>query len=239
MPTISASTNIQSIQFKEAAAPTTPSSGYGRLYFKTDNTLHILDDTAADINLSAAYGSGISVFGAATRIPYASSATALTSSAGLTYDGTNMVLTGTGQTLGTITSGVWNAGAVTSSGTIAGVAGAFSGQNITMDYNTAASGPDLILDGALGDGSNYIGGVIFKITGTAIGGVRAKEYSADNYGLGFQTYGGGGLAETMRLTGPGVLSLAAYTAATWVAGDRYLVANAAGVVHLSAIGPAS
>jgi hypothetical protein len=37
----------------------------------------------------------------------------------------------------------------------------------------------------------------------------------------------------------GLLTLSAYTAATFVAGDKYLVVNASGVVHVSALGPLS
>jgi len=35
------------------------------------------------------------------------------------------------------------------------------------------------------------------------------------------------------------LKLAAYTVATFAAGDKYLVVDASGNVHVSAIGPAS
>lgn len=37
----------------------------------------------------------------------------------------------------------------------------------------------------------------------------------------------------------GVIKFDAYTAATFVAGDKYLVVDAAGVIHRSALGPAS
>lgn len=45
----------------------------------------------------------------------------------------NVTFSGTGNAVGTITSGVWNAGAVTSSGTVTGVAGAWTGrQTMTL-----------------------------------------------------------------------------------------------------------
>jgi hypothetical protein len=41
------------------------------------------------------------------------------------------------------------------------------------------------------------------------------------------------------LSPAGELRLPAYTAATFVAGDKYLVVDANGVMHRSALGPAS
>lgn len=49
----------------------------------------------------------------------------------------------------------------------------------------------------------------------------------------------GGTARRMLLSAAGVLTLDAYTAATFAAGDKYLVVSATGVVHVSALGPAS
>lgn len=49
----------------------------------------------------------------------------------------------------------------------------------------------------------------------------------------------GGSTRRMLLSTAGVLTLDAYTAATWAAGDKYLVVSATGVVHVSATGPAS
>lgn len=49
----------------------------------------------------------------------------------------------------------------------------------------------------------------------------------------------GGITRRMLLSAAGVLTLDAYTAATFVAGDKYLVVDAAGVIHRSALGPAS
>lgn len=46
-------------------------------------------------------------------------------------------------------------------------------------------------------------------------------------------------ARRMNLSATGVLTLDAYTAATFVAGDKYLVVDASGNVHVSAVGPAS
>jgi len=49
-------------------------------------------------------------------------------------------------------------------------------------------------------------------------------------------------AETVALatlSNVGLLTLNAYTATTWVSGDKYLVVDASGNVHRSAIGPAS
>jgi hypothetical protein len=50
--------------------------------------------------------------------------------------------------------------------------------------------------------------------------------------------GGWGVA-AVTMGNAGVLKFPAYTATTWAAGDKYLVVDAAGNVHRSAIGPAS
>lgn len=76
MPTLLSSTNITALQLKEAASPGTPSSGYGRLYFYTDNTLHIVNDAGTDINLTGLYTGAIALASqAANDLAYASSAT--------------------------------------------------------------------------------------------------------------------------------------------------------------------
>jgi len=75
MPTLLTSTAITAIQIKEAASPGTPASGYGRLYFYTDNTLHIVADTGTDINITGLYTGAIGLASqAAGDIMYASGA---------------------------------------------------------------------------------------------------------------------------------------------------------------------
>lgn len=61
MPTLLTSTAITAIQLKESASPGTPSAGYGRLYYYTDNTLHIIDDAGADVNLTGLYTGGLAL----------------------------------------------------------------------------------------------------------------------------------------------------------------------------------
>lgn len=78
MPTLLTSTAITAIQLKESASPGTPSAGYGRLYFYTDNTLHIINDAATDINLTGLYTGGMAIASQATGdVILAASATAL------------------------------------------------------------------------------------------------------------------------------------------------------------------
>jgi hypothetical protein len=82
----------------------------------------------------------------------------------------------------------------------------------------------------LGDGSSY-GWNLYK--DTSAGGVTGINEAFALYSL--KATAGVRLA----LSPAGVLSLPAYTAVTFAAGDRYLVVNASGVVHVSALGPAS
>lgn len=54
------------------------------------------------------------------------------------------------------------------------------------------------------------------------------------------TFGYGGSATAgLSMSNTGVITFNAYTATTFVAGDKYLVVNASGVIHVSALGPAS
>lgn len=56
--TLSAAQNIDNIQFEEqASTPSTPASGYGRIWVKNDGTVHFVNDAGTDTDLSSA-GSG-------------------------------------------------------------------------------------------------------------------------------------------------------------------------------------
>ena len=46
-------------------------------------------------------------------------------------------------------------------------------------------------------------------------------------------------AVLIQVSDAGAIQFATYTAATWVAGDKYLVVDASGNIHVSAVGPAS
>jgi hypothetical protein len=48
MSIISSTAEIDSIRLKESAAPSTPASGYGQLYEKTDGKLYFLNDAATE-----------------------------------------------------------------------------------------------------------------------------------------------------------------------------------------------
>lgn len=66
---------------------------------------------------------------------------------------------------------------------------------------------------------------------TVVGGYRSSQWSQ----VGLYTSG----SERLNIDTSGVVKFNAYTAATFVAGDKYLVVNASGVIHVSALGPAS
>lgn len=61
--------------------------------------------------------------------------------------GGDLAITGSSTTIGTVTSGVWNAGAVTSSGLISGVTGDFSG-DLTVDGDLLVSGDSVTVNTA-------------------------------------------------------------------------------------------
>jgi hypothetical protein len=98
-------------------------------------------------------------------------ATALTSSV-------SVALTGVTNNLGTITSGVWNAGAVTSSGTVAGVAGNFSGLLTvsgcgTHDFVSAGNFGNDIRAKNTANSTTATAGLIVQQDGTYQGALRA------------------------------------------------------------------
>lgn len=61
MTIISSTAEINSIRLKEAAAPSTPASGYGQLYEKTDGLLYFKNDAGTEVNLSYANSVAIQV----------------------------------------------------------------------------------------------------------------------------------------------------------------------------------
>lgn len=62
---------------------------------------------------------------------------------------------------------------------------------------------------------------------------------AASSGSGALRFYAGGVTRRMGISTAGVVTLDAYTATTFAAGDKYLVVDASGNVHRSAIGPAS
>lgn len=62
MPTLLASTNITGLQLKEGTVPTTPASGFHRVWAaSSDSTLHAINDGGVDINLTGLYTGGIAL----------------------------------------------------------------------------------------------------------------------------------------------------------------------------------
>jgi len=58
---ILSATNIDALQLQEqASAPSTPASGYGRIYVKDDGTFHFINDAGTDTDLTAGGGGGAS-----------------------------------------------------------------------------------------------------------------------------------------------------------------------------------
>ncbi len=74
------------------------------------------------------------------------------------------------------------------------------GEKFHVSDQSGATGPNIKIDGALADGSNYIGGLLFGITTTPVSAIKNKESSDGIYGLEFQTYNGYGDALATRMT---------------------------------------
>lgn len=70
-------------------------------------------------------------------------------------------------------------------------------------------------------------------------GVYISGGGSSSNALVVDDYQGGGTKRLLVLSGLGALQLTQMTATTWVTGDKYLVIDASGNVHRSAIGPAS
>ncbi|MEX2090895.1 MAG: hypothetical protein WD989_02035, partial [Candidatus Paceibacterota bacterium] len=76
--------------------------------------------------------------------------------------------------------------------------------NLLHIRNTSAvAGPNLEIDSSLLDGSDFMGGVVFSIIGLDRAAIRAKEHTADRYGLEFQTFDGTTLDTKMTILGNG------------------------------------
>ncbi len=111
-----------------------------------------------------------------------------------------------------------------------------------VDAMTLSNSGDLTVFGLIGasHATNPTIG-LFKTNATAqtwaLRGGTSGTYGGAGSSFGIENSTGGILP--FVITTAGVIAFPAYTAATWVAGDRYLVVNASGVVHLSAVGPGS
>lgn len=55
---IDTTANIEAVRLKEAAAPDTPASGYGKLYAKTDGKVYFKNDAGTETDLTASGGAG-------------------------------------------------------------------------------------------------------------------------------------------------------------------------------------
>jgi hypothetical protein len=167
---------------------------------------------------AATLSSTLGVTGAATLSSTLAVTGAISSSA-------SVALTGTTNNLGTITSGVWNAGAVTSSGGISGTTGAFSGAvtisgaavNFPVDTavgpNTsdAADNKTLYLKG--GGGVAATRGAYIGLFGNEQAGLPGVMYLVAGSTGSIQMFTG---AEVLRATlnGSGAWRWAAYGAGT-------------------------
>ena len=99
------------VDMVEQSAPGTPSTGYGRLYWKTDGKLYAKNDGGTEYDLTAAaVGTGASISGtpAVNQIATFTNSTTITGSAELTYDGSELLVsnaTGTNIEIQAATSG--------------------------------------------------------------------------------------------------------------------------------------
>ncbi|MBI2607293.1 MAG: hypothetical protein HYW51_00470, partial [Candidatus Doudnabacteria bacterium] len=76
------------------------------------------------------------------------------------------------------------------------------GELLHIDKSTATTGPNIKIDSSLGDGSDYMGGLLYAIDTVVESAIKNKEHTANNYGLEFQTYSGS-LSTKMTILGAG------------------------------------
>ena len=157
---------------------------------------------------------------------------------------TSVALTGTTNNLGTITSGVWNAGAVTSSGGISGTTGAFSSTVTGGTYNGQTISSAANFTGTLGVAGllTVSGSGLNEFIGTGSGGeqtVRVRNSAAGTtnraiFMLGNDTNATGARIEfqASNLTPTGVRSAAQLTIqAEEVGGVAIAATNASGAIR--------
>lgn len=108
----------------------------------------------------------------------------------------------------------------------------FLTRNATIGGSVSVSAADGVRDNA------YVGSFanLEATAGRSFGIFVQAGSNASDYALFLRSTAGTDLG---FVDGAGTLRLNAYTAATFVAGDKYLVVDANGVVHRSADGPAS
>jgi len=98
----------------------------------------------------------------------------------------------------------------------------------------------LTVGGKLAVANSLAGDNVADLANTSATGfgpnIAAGGSDATHYLLNLANSGGGAM---LRVGGTGLVQLFAYTGTTWVTGDKYLVVDASGNVHRSAIGPAS
>lgn len=130
-------------------------TGAGTLELRTNNTTAVTFSTAQAATFAGVIGSTVSV-----------------------------ALTGTTNNVGTITTGVWNAGAVTSSGTVTGVAGTFSGVLSTTSSLAVAATQNLYFDGVAASGDTYMKESAANTLKTFVGGTEVVELSSGSMYIG-------------------------------------------------------
>lgn len=169
-----------------------------------------------------------------------------------TVSGLTFVASTTGASVGYLVgaaAGNWGARFSRSAGgsVLLGVPGTTSSDHFTIVTSAGTSLLDV-------DGTGSVNAVA---TGASTGFLVGA--AAGNWGARFSRSAGGGVligtpgttsaehltivnsagSDLLDVAGNGAIKFATYTAATFVAGDKYLVIDASGNVHVSALGPAS
>ena len=210
------------------------------------NTLAVTGATT----LSSTVATGaLTVTGAAT-VSTTLGVTGALSVSGAISSATSVALTGVTNNLGTITSGVWNAGAVTSSGAITALNGfSYLGQTFAGYGSTPAGAVSLQAytnNGAMSNGFGpYIG---FSIRDNVTGPNEIAEIAAvmsnaskTSGSLTFSTASAGVLTERMRLSEAGLLTVSGFGTHSFSAGGtnaneinvRNTTAGAANMARIS------
>lgn len=144
-------------------------------------------------------------------------------------------------TSGVLTVGGFGTHKLTASGT---------GANSLWVENPTAGTGNLAFLGVLRDATIGLNFSAYSSTYTTAGMAVQGGATIDSNGVGGLSIAAssasgplrlfaGGTTERVNISTAGVVKFNAYTAATFVAGDKYLVVDAAGIIHVSALGPAS
>lgn len=125
-------------------------------------------------------------------------------------------------TVGTITTGTWSAGPITSTGASNGSVVA------TLYAHDSATDTELLV---FQRNDSAVRGSIKTVVATG----HLEIGTTTNHDFDLKT----NAAVRVNVSNAGVVKLSAYTATTYVAGDFYVTMDANGVLHRSAIGPGS